>query len=71
MTETEADQAPPGWVRTLADIDGVPIWRRPHEPCYVATRDMDQLRFIGAALTQFDRMSGPEYHAFVQQHDPT
>jgi hypothetical protein len=70
VAEAEGDEVPPGWVRILADIDGVPMWRRLDEPCYVATRDMDQLRFIGAALTQFDRMSGPEYHAFVQQHNP-
>jgi hypothetical protein len=60
--------APSGWVRVLradGDPDGVPLWRWRHGPCYVATRDMDQLRFLGAALTRFEQMTGPELRAFV------
>jgi hypothetical protein len=32
---------------------------------------MDQLRFIGAALTRFEEMSGPELHTFIQRHPVT
>ncbi|WP_345367372.1 hypothetical protein [Actinoallomurus liliacearum] len=44
---------------------GVPLWRRQDEPCYVATRDTNQLLFIDAALARFDRMSGDELHQFI------
>lgn len=68
--EAPNGQAPPEWLRVAATIDGVPVWRRRDERCYVATRDMDQLRFLGAALAWFDQMSGPELRAFMTSHRP-
>ncbi len=58
-------QVPPGWVRVPGDADGIPLWQWQGEPVYAATRDMDQLRFIGAALTRFDEMDAEEFHHFV------
>lgn len=55
----------PGWIRLGAEADGVPLWRRHGEPVYVATSDMDQLRFIGAAFARFERMSPQEFTDFV------
>jgi hypothetical protein len=60
-------KAPSGWTRA-GNIGRVPLWKR--EPCYVATRDMDHLRFIGSALVRFEVMSASEFHAFIQ-HEPT
>lgn len=65
METSASDHAPPGWVRVSQDVRGVPLWKRPDDTCYVATRDMEQLRFIDAALTRFDRMSALEFCAFV------
>ncbi|GAA4619258.1 hypothetical protein GCM10023195_87000 [Actinoallomurus liliacearum] len=48
-----------------SNVRGVPLWRRQDEPCYVATRDTNQLLFIDAALARFDRMSGDELHQFI------
>jgi hypothetical protein len=45
--------------------DGIPIWQWHDESFYVATRDMDQLLFIGAVLIRFDRMSSEQFQAFV------
>lgn len=55
---------PPGWGRA-GEIDGVPLWRWRNEPFHVATRDMDQLLFIGAALTRFDHMGAEEFREYV------
>ncbi|MCO6005200.1 hypothetical protein NE236_09405 [Actinoallomurus purpureus] len=60
--------APPGW--SSADLNGVPLWRwHGGRPVYVATgdRDRDQLRFIGAALSRFDRMTAEELHAYLRE----
>jgi hypothetical protein len=65
MNTAPAGKPPPGWDRIADDVRGVPLWKRQDEPCYVATRDTDQLLFIGAALARFDRMSGEEFHEFV------
>ncbi|MEV5704693.1 hypothetical protein [Actinoallomurus sp. NPDC052274] len=65
MDAVPEGEAPPGWVRVDEDVRGVPLWRRQDEPCYVATRDTDQLLFIDAALARFDRMSGDELHQFI------
>lgn len=56
---------PPGWVRLTGDVQGVPLWKRDDEACYIATRDMDLLLFIDAALSRFDQMSGKDFHDFV------
>lgn len=58
-------QVPAGWVRVPGDAGGIPLWQWQGEPVYAATRDMDQLRFIDAALTRFDEMSAEEFHHFV------
>jgi hypothetical protein len=57
-------KTPPGWL-PAGDVGGVPLWKRDNEACYVATGDMDQLRFLNAALAHFDEMSGAELHAFI------
>jgi hypothetical protein len=59
--------APPGW-SPEADLSGVPLWRW-HGGCpvYVATGDLDQLRFLGAALSRFDRMTAEELHAYLRE----
>jgi len=51
-------------------MQGIPLWQRHGEGFYVATRDMDQLRFVGAALAQFDRMSGREFCEYVAMAAP-
>lgn len=75
MLDLVGGHTPPGWVH-VGDTDGVPLWKRDGEACYVATRDMDQLRFLSAALTRFEELSGPELHAFIHRYtsnriDPT
>lgn len=60
-------QIPPGWIRLDAEADGVPLFRRQSEPVYVGTGDMDQLRFLGAALIRFDRMTPAEFTAFITE----
>lgn len=32
----------------------------------MATGDIDQLRFLGAALGRFDRMTAEEFHAYLR-----
>jgi hypothetical protein len=54
-----------GWVRVGDDVEGVPLWRWNGQPVYAATRDTDQLLFLGAALARFDEMSAEEFHAFI------
>lgn len=53
------------WVRVGDDVDGIPLWQWNGEPVYAATRDTDQLIFLGAALARFDEMSAEEFHAFI------
>lgn len=65
MTDRVSAHSSPGWIRTGEEIDGVPILKRRDESCYIAAGDADQLRFIMAALTRFDHMTGPEFHAFM------
>lgn len=60
-----AAQIPAGWVRMPDEADGVPLWQWQDQPVYAATRDMDQLLFLGAALARFDEMSAHEFHQFV------
>lgn len=64
MTATTA-HVPPGWARVPGGTDGIPLWQWQGEPVYAATRDMDQLLFLGAALARFDHMSAEEFHEFV------
>jgi len=59
------DESPTEWMRLSDEVDGVPLWKHRGESCYVATRDMDQLLFIGAALARFDYMNGKEFCQFV------
>jgi hypothetical protein len=56
--------APPGWA-PAPDVDGIPGWRWRGGPVYVATSDLDQLRFIGVALRRFDHMTADELHAYL------
>jgi hypothetical protein len=58
-------RSPSGWVRVGDDVSGIPLWQWNGEPVYAATRDTDQLRFLGAALARFDEMSAEEFHAFM------
>ena len=67
---TPVGEPPPGWARIGDDMQGIPLWQRHGEGFYVATRDMDQLRFVGAALAQFDRMSGREFCEYVAMAAP-
>ncbi len=36
-------------------LEGLPLWKRQGDACYVATRDVDQLWLIDVALTKSDR----------------
>lgn len=56
--------APCAWVRS-GEIGGVPLWRWGDEAVYLATGDMDQLRFTGAALRHFDLMSADELRRYI------
>jgi hypothetical protein len=57
--------APPGW-SPASDLNGVPLWRwHGGRPVYVATGDLDQLRFLGVALSRFDRMTAGELRAYL------
>ena len=58
--------APPAWERLPGDMEGIPLWKRHGEACYVATRDMDQLRIIDEALTKYDRINQDESRNFVR-----
>jgi hypothetical protein len=58
-------EPPAGWNRVSDRVDAIPIWQWHDELFYVATRDMDQLLFIGVALARFDRMTGEQLQAFV------
>ncbi len=60
----------PGWIRLDVEADGVPLWKRQDEPVYVGTGDMDQLRFLGAALIRFERMSPQEFVSFIAEAGP-
>ncbi len=59
-------QAPGEWSRR-AEIDGVPLWRWGNEPVYMATTDMDQLRYVGVALRRFDAMTAEELRAYLRE----
>ncbi|MEV5710802.1 hypothetical protein [Actinoallomurus sp. NPDC052274] len=57
--------APPGWSAT-SNLNGIPLWEwHGGGPVYVATADLDQLRFLGAMLSRFDRMTAEELHAYL------
>ncbi|MFL6051726.1 MAG: hypothetical protein ACJ72W_02235, partial [Actinoallomurus sp.] len=45
--------APPGW-SAASSLNGIPLWEWAGGPVYVATADLDQLRFLGAALSRFE-----------------
>lgn len=60
-----AAAAPPGWA-AAPDVDGVPGWRWRGGSVYVATGDLDQLRFLDAALRHFDRMTAEELRASLE-----
>lgn len=61
----DAPPAPAGW-SSVPDPGGLPWWRWAGGRICVATGDMDQLRFIGAALDRFDQMTAEELHAHVR-----
>lgn len=65
MDITADAAAPDDWIRFPGEVLGVPLWKWRDGDFYAATRDMDQLLFIGAALTLFDEMSALEFHTFV------
>ena len=48
------------------DVDGSPGWRWRGGPVYVATGDLDQLRFLGVALRHFDRMTAEQLRAYLE-----
>lgn len=56
--------APPGW-SAAANLNGVPLWEWRGGGLYVATADLDQLRFLGAALSRFDRMTAEQLRAYI------
>lgn len=56
---------PPGWSRSDVTVGGVPLWRHDEEGVYAATRDLDQLLCIDAALRRFADMTADEFHRFV------
>jgi hypothetical protein len=39
--DDRAGEPPTGWVRICQRVEGVPVWKRQGQPCYVATHDMD------------------------------
>lgn len=59
------DRTPPGWYRVSDEISGIPLWKWMDGPVYVATRDMDQLLFLGAALIHFDEMGIGDFRSFI------
>jgi hypothetical protein len=56
--------APPGW-SAAANLNGVPLWEWRGGGLYVATADLDQLRFLGAALSRCDRMTAEQLRAYI------
>ena len=54
-----------GWTRLNDTREGIPLWRKDDAAIYVATRDLDLLRCIGAALIRFDTMSPQQLKRFV------
>lgn len=58
--------APPGWCRVSGTAD-LPVWLWRAGSVHVATEDMDQLRYLGAALARFDRTSAEEPHAYLRE----
>ena len=59
-----------GWTLLETDDGGVPVWKHYREAVYVVTRDTDQLRFLGAALVRFERMSPHEFVDFMNEAAP-
>ncbi|GAA0352302.1 hypothetical protein NE235_32415 [Actinoallomurus spadix] len=57
--------APPGW-SAAANVNGVPLWQWHGGTMYVATTDLDQLHFLGVALSRFDRMTAEQLRAYVE-----
>ncbi len=57
--------APPGWA-AVRDVGGLPPWRWAGGAVCVATRDEDQLRYLGVALEHFDRMTAEQLHAYLR-----
>lgn len=58
---------PPGWCAVSAPDEDVPVWMRADGTLYVATGDMDLLRFADAALRRFDRMRADELRAYLRE----
>ncbi len=57
----------PGWYAVSAPDEDLPVWMRADGTVYVATGDADLLRYIGAALRRFDRMSADELRAYLRE----
>lgn len=56
---------PPGWKRT-GDLGGLPLWQwTTGRPVYLATRDTDQLRYLGTALSRFDTMTAEQLRTYL------
>lgn len=57
----------PGWTRT-GTVNGMPLWQwTGGQPVYLATGDLDQLRFVGVALSRFDEMTADQLHASLSE----
>ncbi|WP_433175900.1 hypothetical protein [Actinoallomurus sp. CA-150999] len=56
---------PQGWSSAL-DTGGLPLWRRAGGQVCVATSDIDQLRFLGVALSRFDEMTAEELDTYLR-----
>jgi hypothetical protein len=57
--------APPGWAPS--QDTGLPLWRWLGGNLYVATDDMDRLRFLGTTLARFDHMTAKEIQGHVRR----
>lgn len=56
-----------GWTRT-GTVNALPLWQwTGGQPIYLATGDLDQLRFVGVALSRFDEMTADQLHAYFSE----
>ena len=57
----------PGWYAVSAPDEDLPVWMRADGSLYLATGDADLLRYLGAALRRFDRMTADELRAYLRE----